>query len=143
MLSKNTCEGVNLIVKLPAISLQACKFTKNELFHAHFSRILASYYLLPFFQESFHERVLYVSLRGVVFQMGWGFIFKQGVCPIGGHRFGWGGDFRKKSQDGGGGGATTYPPLWETLGSYLHGRPFGNFTFSNLTNIHQKNIIQR
>ena len=28
MLSKNTCEGVHLIVvKMPAISLQACKFT--------------------------------------------------------------------------------------------------------------------
>ena len=31
MLSKNTCEGIHLIVKLLAISLQACKFTKNEL----------------------------------------------------------------------------------------------------------------
>ena len=41
MLSKNTCEGVHLIVKLPAISLQACKFTKNELIHTYFSRILA------------------------------------------------------------------------------------------------------
>ena len=29
MLSKNTCEGVNLMVKLPAKSLQACKFTKK------------------------------------------------------------------------------------------------------------------
>ena len=29
MLLKSTCEGVHLIVKLPAISLQACKFTKN------------------------------------------------------------------------------------------------------------------
>ena len=29
MLFKNTCEGVQLIVKLPAISLQASKFTKN------------------------------------------------------------------------------------------------------------------
>ena len=33
MLLKNTCEGVHLIVKLPATSLQACKFTKNELLH--------------------------------------------------------------------------------------------------------------
>ena len=33
MLLKNTCEGVHLIIKLPAISLQACKFTKNELLH--------------------------------------------------------------------------------------------------------------
>ena len=32
MLSKNTCEGVHLIVNLPAISLQACEFTKNELY---------------------------------------------------------------------------------------------------------------
>ena len=30
-LSKNTCEGVHLLVYLPAISLQACKFTKNLL----------------------------------------------------------------------------------------------------------------
>ena len=32
MLSKNTCEGVHLIVKLPAISLQAFKFTKMNFF---------------------------------------------------------------------------------------------------------------
>ena len=38
MLSKNICEGVHLIVTLPAISLEACKFTKNELLHAYFSR---------------------------------------------------------------------------------------------------------
>ena len=42
MLSKNTCEGVYLIVKLPTIILQACKFTKNKL-HTHFSRILARF----------------------------------------------------------------------------------------------------
>ena len=36
ILSKNTCEGVNLIVKLAAISLQTCKFTKNELLHTFF-----------------------------------------------------------------------------------------------------------
>ena len=41
MLSRNTCEGVHLIVKLPDICLQACKFTKHELLHIHFSRILA------------------------------------------------------------------------------------------------------
>ena len=33
---KNTCEGVYLSVKLPTISLQACKFTKNELLHRYF-----------------------------------------------------------------------------------------------------------
>ena len=36
---KNTCEGIHLIVKLSTISLQACKFTKNELLHKYFSRI--------------------------------------------------------------------------------------------------------
>ena len=35
MLLKNACEGFHLIVKLPAVSLQACKFTKNEL-HSYF-----------------------------------------------------------------------------------------------------------
>ena len=39
MLSKNTCEGVHLIIKLLAKSLQACKFTKNER-HLYFSRVL-------------------------------------------------------------------------------------------------------
>ena len=42
MLLKNTWEGVHLIVKLSAKSLQACKFTKNEL-HTYFSRILARF----------------------------------------------------------------------------------------------------
>ena len=37
---KNTCEGVHLLVKLPAIRLQACNFTNNELFPKHFLRIL-------------------------------------------------------------------------------------------------------
>ena len=43
MLLKNICEGVHLIVKLPAISLQASKFTENELLHTHFLRILARF----------------------------------------------------------------------------------------------------
>ena len=43
MLSKDSCEGVHLIVKLPAINLEACKFTKNELLHNYFSRILARF----------------------------------------------------------------------------------------------------
>ena len=43
MVLKNTCEGVNLLVKLPAVSLQACKFTKNELLQTYFSRILARF----------------------------------------------------------------------------------------------------
>ena len=36
-LLNNTCEGTHLLVKLPAISLQACKFTQNELLHTYFS----------------------------------------------------------------------------------------------------------
>ena len=36
MLLKNSCEVVHLIVKLPTLSLQACKFTKNELLHTYF-----------------------------------------------------------------------------------------------------------
>ena len=43
MQSKNTCEGVYLIVKLPAISLQAGRFTENELLHIYFSKILARF----------------------------------------------------------------------------------------------------
>ena len=43
MLLKNTCDEVHLIVKLLAISLQACKFTESELLYTHFSRILAGF----------------------------------------------------------------------------------------------------
>ena len=43
MLPKNTYEGVHLIVKLPAINLQASKFTKNELLHTYFPRICARF----------------------------------------------------------------------------------------------------
>ena len=32
MLSRNTCERVHLKLKLPAISLQACKFTKMNFY---------------------------------------------------------------------------------------------------------------
>ena len=35
MLSKNTCEGVHLILKFLAISLHTWKFTKDEL-HSYF-----------------------------------------------------------------------------------------------------------
>ena len=43
MLSKNTCERVHLMKKLLAISLQASKFTKNELFNTSFSKVLATF----------------------------------------------------------------------------------------------------
>ena len=46
MLSKNTGEGVHLIVKLPAINLQACKFTKNELLHTYFQGFQLEFKLL-------------------------------------------------------------------------------------------------
>ena len=48
MLSKNTSEGVNLKVKLPAVSLQVCKFTKNKLLHIHFSTISARFSVITF-----------------------------------------------------------------------------------------------
>ena len=40
---EKTCQGVYLLVKLLAISLQAGKFTKNELLHIYFLRILARF----------------------------------------------------------------------------------------------------
>ena len=43
MLLKNIFEEVHTLVKLPTISLQAYKFTKNELLHTHFSRILTRF----------------------------------------------------------------------------------------------------
>ena len=42
-LLRNTCDGVDWIGKWPSISLQVCKFTKYELLHTHFSRILARF----------------------------------------------------------------------------------------------------
>ena len=41
LLLKNTREGAHLSVRLPAISMQGGKFTKNQLLHTYFSRILA------------------------------------------------------------------------------------------------------
>ena len=120
--------GVHLIVKLPAISFQACKFTKNELFHAHFPRILARFQVIycAFFRNHFmvHGRVLDVSMGGGgVFQMG-GFIFKWGGLPIRGINFGGGGGrvFEKNHKMGAlhappptmgnpGGGEFTHPSL--------------------------------
>ena len=34
---------VDLIIKLPALGLQTCKFTKNKLLHTYFSRIFARF----------------------------------------------------------------------------------------------------
>ena len=41
-LSKNI-QKIHLLVRLPCINQQACKFTKNELLHTYFSRILARF----------------------------------------------------------------------------------------------------
>ena len=48
LLSKNTCYGVPLIEKLPAISPQACKFTKNELLNTYYWKILARFWIIIF-----------------------------------------------------------------------------------------------
>ena len=79
MLSKYTCEGVHLIVMLPAICLQACKFTKNDLLHTFLKELsqILSYYLLCFFQESFHEGCF-------TFQWKVGGCFSDGGCPFDG-----------------------------------------------------------
>ena len=50
---------------------------------------------------------------GPVFQMGGGFIFKWGVCLMGGITFDGGGRFEKNSRVGGHPLRPT--PLWETL----------------------------
>ena len=115
MLSKNICEGIHLIVKLLAVSLQACKFTKNELFHTYFWRILARFYVIycAFSRNHFMEGC---------FLSQWG----EGV-PHRGHRFWWG--FRKGHPH-----APSFPhALCETMGVYMLkkriGREVGIFIF--------------
>ena len=74
MLSKNTCERVHLIAKLPAISLQASK-TSSHIFFKDFSQIL-SYYLLCFSRSYFMEGCFMFQWgERVVFQIG-GLIFR-------------------------------------------------------------------
>ena len=76
MLSKTACEGVHLILKLLAISLQASKFAKNELLHTYFSRILARF-----------EVAICAFSRGL--------FLSGGRCPMGG--IGFRGGFSKKN----------------------------------------------
>ena len=91
MLSKNTGEGVHLIKKLPAVSLQASKFTKNELLDTSFSRILARFLFIVLFLGI-------ISWKGVsCFNEGGGGGFSDreasfliGGCPMGGIGFGGG-----------------------------------------------------
>ena len=87
MLSKNTGEGVHLIKKLPAVSLQASKFTKNELLDTSFSRILARFLFIVLFLGIISWKSVSCFSREGFFQMG-------GGAPWGGISFG-GGGFRK------------------------------------------------
>ena len=94
MLLKNTCEGVHLIVKLPAISLQASKFTKNELLHTYFSKILARFWVIiycAFSRNDFMEGCFmfqWWERGGVFFRWGASFLSGKGY-PMVGHRFWW------------------------------------------------------
>ena len=70
-------EGVHLIVKLPAIILQAGKFTKNQHLHIYFSRILARFKVIiycAFSSNHFMEECFTFQWVGgggrVVFQIG-------------------------------------------------------------------------
>ena len=105
MLLKNTCEGVYLIVKLPAISLQACKFTKMNFFTHILQGFLLDFKLL--FIVLFLE---IISWKGASFFSGeWGcfsdggggFIFKWEVHPMGGTSVLMGEVFKKNCRIGG------------------------------------------
>ena len=108
MLSKNTQEGVHLIVKLPAISLQAGKFTKNELFHTIFQGFQLDFKLL-----------FIVVFLGIIswkdasrFNGGGGCFSDRGASFLSGEAP-HGGFFEKIRRMG---GAPPMPhPLWETL----------------------------
>ena len=76
MLSKNAGDGVHLIVKLPAIGLQACKFTKNELLHTYFSRIFKLLFIV-LSRNLFLEGGFIVQGGGGVFRCE-GFFFRWG-----------------------------------------------------------------
>ena len=114
MPSKNTCEEVHFILKLPAISMQACKFTRNELLRTYFSRILARFQVIiycAFTRNHFMEGHFAFQWRGVVFQMEGGASFLSGVCaPWGGIAFDVEGGGVQKKLNGGGGGGGGAPP---------------------------------
>ena len=73
MMSKNTCEGIHLIKKLPAISLQASQFSKNELLHTSFSRILARFEVIIY---GFFSRTHFME---ACFMFQWELSFSYGV----------------------------------------------------------------
>ena len=97
MLSKNTCEGVHFLVQLPAIGLQACKFTKTELLRTYFWRILARFSVI-----TYCAFLGIISWKGASRCNGWGLFFRwwgasflSGGHPMGGIGFD-GVGFRKK-----------------------------------------------
>ena len=121
MLLKNTCEGVFLIVKLLAISLQACKFTKITKIYNFFTHILQGF-LLDFKLLFIVVFLEIISWKGASFFSGeWGCFsdggtsFLSGRCiPWEGHRFWWG-RFSKKIAGLGGSPPPHTLTLWETL----------------------------
>ena len=123
MLSKNTCEGVHLIVKLPAISLQACKFSKNELLPTYFLRILLDLKLL--FIVHF---LCIISLKdasrfngGFVFQMERASFLSGGCTPWGTSVLMGGGGGLLKKVMGWGWGVSPPPPMSPpSMGSPAH-----------------------
>ena len=81
MLSKNICEGIHLTVKLPAISLQPWKFTKNELLHSYFSRISVRFEIIIYcaFSRNHLMEGCFTFQWGGVFQIV-GASFLSGGC---------------------------------------------------------------
>ena len=67
MVLKNTCEGVYLLIKLLALSLQACKYTKNELFHTYFSRILGRFLVIIYCVLESQEHLFFKAPFNVSF----------------------------------------------------------------------------
>ena len=78
ILSKNTSEGVHLIVKLPAISLQASKFTKNELLHTYFFNKDFRLLIIVLFLGIISWKSVSSFNGWFVFQMGGGASFLSG-----------------------------------------------------------------
>ena len=114
MLSKNICEGIHLTVKLSAISLQPCKFTKNELLHTYFSRILVRFEIIiycAFSRNHLMEGCFTFQWGGGSCFSDGGLHFKWGVRPIGGINVD--GGVQKKHRMGGHTPHAT--PLWETM----------------------------
>ena len=121
MLLKNTCERIHLIKKLPAISLQASKFTKNELLPHLFQgfQLDSKLLFIVLFLGIISWKDVLCFNGGISFSNGVGrVLFRMEGAPF--FSFGWG---QKKIVIWGGEGHL--PPmlspfqLWETPG-YWH-----------------------